>query len=313
MYGIITLIRNGWFDILWSRGKGKVKVKTIVVGNLSAGGTGKSPFVKFLWENDARIQALKPDEIAILSRGYGRKTKGFILVEESHSSADVGDEPLMLKFALPESIVAVCENRVQGIRRLCKLYPQLKMVVLDDAYQHRRLQADEYILLTTFDNLFTRDFFLPVGNLREWRTGAKRASKVVVTKSPQNLSPQEKDKIKNEIAAYTKAPVAFACLDYDELECVQGMGEIGDSPLLVTGIANPQPLVAYLLQKKIEPTHLKFKDHHHFTASDIDQIVEKMKRHSSLITTEKDWVRLKSRIPTPLLVFLQGVRHKMLD
>lgn len=313
VYGFFMYFRNAWYNWVWKRGGGKLDVYTIVIGNLSSGGTGKSPFVKYVWKNDPRIQALQPGEIAILSRGYGRNTKGFKLVEKNLSAIEVGDEPLMLKWALPESIIAVCENRVQGIQKLCTLYPQLKMVVLDDAFQHRRLHADEYILLTTYNDLFTRDFLLPTGNLREWRSGAKRASKVIVTKSPQNISELEKKRIKEEIAIYTKAPVVFAYLEYAELERVQGEGEIGDKALLVTGIANPQPLVEYLSLKKIEATHLKYKDHHHFSTSDIEEIVDIMKNHTSLITTEKDWVRLRHLLPHKTLVYLQSIQHKMFD
>jgi len=310
LYDLITSIRNSFFNA------GVFKETTfytpiIVVGNLSVGGTGKTPQIEYL------IRLLKDFyKVSVLSRGYKRKTKGFLLVNENHTANDVGDEPLQYFKKFTNISVAVDENRLEGIHNLMD-QKSPEVLLLDDAYQHRKVKGSFYILLTKYDDLFTEDFLLPTGNLRESRAGAKRANVIVVTKCPFDLKEVEKENIKRKLQQYKKE-VYFTTISYaDKISGSQqlSLDELKKfEVLLITGIANPTPLLEFLNKKEIKFTHLKFSDHHHFTSKEIEGIKQKIEIISDdkklILTTEKDYSRLSSKLKE--LSFLQ-IETRFLD
>ncbi len=281
-YAAITAVRNWAFDrgILKST---SFDIPIITVGNLSTGGTGKTPMVSLLLKHSK-------GNLAVLSRGYGRKTKGFQEVSVDNTVYEVGDEPLEQKRKFPEVIVAVCEDRVAGIETLLKNYPDLQGIILDDAFQHRYVKSSAQLVLTPYVQRFTKDYVLPAGNLRESAHGAERATAIVVTKCPLELSQEEKQRIRIEIASYSQAPVFFSTLNYSE----NAQWSSKDKYLVVTGIENPTPLHNHLLGKGFSFESIQFPDHHNFTASDIQKIEAKARdsKASAIITTAKDITRL---------------------
>ncbi|WAC03652.1 tetraacyldisaccharide 4'-kinase [Lacinutrix neustonica] len=287
VYYLVTWFRNTLYDAGIKTSK-SYDFPVVCVGNLSTGGTGKTPMVEYL------IKLLKSEfNLATLSRGYGRNTKGFLLANDQISAKELGDEPFQFYNAFKEEIlVAVDENRQEGIDILRALKKQPDIILLDDAFQHRKVKAGFNILLTTYMQPYFNDILLPTGNLRESRTGAKRANIIVVTKCPKDLSDSEKISIKKQIKAEPNQLICFSSIDYSS----HVIAEEKTRPLqslskftLVTGIANATPLLTYLTAKKLKYNHLEFKDHHTFTVSDIQRISES----ELIVTTEKDYMRLK--------------------
>lgn len=296
LYDFVTRIRNLFFDIGVFK-QTSFKTPVIVVGNLSVGGTGKTPQIEYL------IRLLKDGfKTAILSRGYKRKTEGFVLLNDTHSAEDVGDEPLQYFKKFNNIDVVVDANRVAGISKLISDKTP-EVILLDDAYQHRKVKGSFYILLTKYDDLFTDDFLLPTGNLRESRRGAKRANAILVTKCPSNLTEESKSSIHQKLKKYN-TNVFFTTISYDEKTSGNKSVLVDDlknhEVLLITGIANPSPLLSFLSEKKVSFKHLKFPDHHNFTDKEIETIKKEyadLKSSKKLIlTTEKDYVRLESNI-----------------
>lgn len=271
----------------------KVKTKVISVGNLSVGGTGKTPHVEFLLNHLSNNY-----RIAVLSRGYGRQSSGFVKVKADADVTNVGDEALNYAQKFEGKVeVAVCEKRVEGAEQLLKNHPELDVIVLDDAYQHRYLYRDCNILLTEFNKPFFKDYVLPAGRLREFRSGRHRADIVIVTKSPDNLREDQKKHFIARLKMKKSVPIFFSSIDYGKLInlqsklVTQGPKEI----LLITGIGNPQPLIGHL-ERDSKVTHLKFNDHHDYTVKDIEKIHKIFDNFVSaekiIVTTEKDAVRL---------------------
>lgn len=296
-YDVITSFRNYLYDLNFFKAT-SFEIPTIVVGNLSLGGTGKSPQIEYL------VRLLqKQNSVAILSRGYKRKSEGFVLLNDTHLVADVGDEPLQFFKKFSSVSVAVDTNRVHGIQQLKeRINPDI--ILLDDAFQHRRLKAGLYILLTCYDDLYSDDFLLPVGNLRESRRGAKRAHMIVVTKCPENLSETDQEQIisklrplKNQVVFFSKISYTSKTLGYENID----IDQLSDCHiLLITGIANSSSLIQFLEQKKCKIHHLKFPDHHNFSKSDVKRIKTEFDGINSnkklLLTTEKDYTRLSNQI-----------------
>ena len=298
LYGWVTQLRNFLYDI------GILKSYTfdipiIAVGNLSVGGTGKTPQIEYL------IRLLSENyKIATLSRGYKRKSKGFLLADANATASTLGDEPYQFYKKFPNIQVAVDANRKNGIKQLLSLQNKPEVILLDDAFQHRKVKAGFYILLTAYDDLFCDDYILPTGNLRESRSGSKRANCIIVTKCPKTISDFEQNEIRKKIGSNN--PVFFSCIEYDD--CIYSakeskkVNEIKDlNKLLIAGIAKPKSFFDFL--KNQNDIFLIFPDHHHFTASDILTIKSKAKV-SIIITTEKDFVRLKDSIPDEHLYYL---------
>lgn len=282
-YDLITRVRNLAFNygVLPSK---YYDIPVIAIGNLSTGGSGKTPMVEYL------IRECAGKRVAVLSRGYGRKTKGFIELNADHTTNEVGDEPLQIKLKFPEIIVAVCEKRADGIDRLLKDH-DLDVVLLDDAYQHRYVKASQYILLTDYSKPYFKDYVLPTGNLREARIGANRASHIVVTKCPENIDQETKRNYLKAISPKAHQKVYFSSISYDKTirgrDTFMKLQDLPNEFTVVTGIANPSTFIDFLSNYGTL-NHLKFSDHHQFTNADLDII-----RNSKLvITTEKDYVRL---------------------
>lgn len=289
LYGFITSARNFLFD------KGILKstsfdIPVIAVGNLSVGGTGKTPQIEYL------IRLLSDQyRIATLSRGYKRKSEGFVLADENANAEILGDEPFQFYQKFPNIQVAVDANRTNGIQQLLSQKNKPEVVLLDDAYQHRKVKAGFYILLTSFDDLYADDYMLPTGNLRESRSGANRASIVVVTKCPKNLSEEKREQIRLKLKLSCSQQIFFTFIDYDDMvygkEEKIAINELkSESKLLLAGIAKPTPFFDYLKNETDEC--LAFPDHHHFSEADLDAIQNKANGRK-IITTEKDYVRLK--------------------
>ncbi|WP_299778287.1 tetraacyldisaccharide 4'-kinase [uncultured Formosa sp.] len=286
IYYCITWVRNLLFDlgILTST---SYDFPVICVGNLSVGGTGKTPMIEYL------IRLLKDDyKVATLSRGYKRKSEGFQIGKPGITADVLGDEPFQFYSKYADKVaVAVDANRREGIVKLKQLLPKIDVVLLDDAYQHRKVKAGFNILLTTYSNIYTSDIVLPTGNLREPKKGANRADIIIVTKCPVLLSDSEKKKITEAINPKTHQHVFFSAIKYaDYIISNTKKLLLADAPkfTLVTGIANPVPLVDFLSEKGLDFEHLNFKDHHDFTPEELDVFKQK----SFIITTEKDFMRL---------------------
>ncbi|QNM86990.1 tetraacyldisaccharide 4'-kinase [Polaribacter pectinis] len=310
LYDLITSIRNFFFDVGIFK-QTTFKMPVIVVGNLSVGGTGKTPQIEYL------VRLLKDaHKVAILSRGYKRKTEGFVMLNETHSAEDVGDEPLQFYKKFKKINVAVDANRVEGIKKIIATKSP-EIILLDDAFQHRKVKGSFYILLTKYNNLFVDDFLLPTGNLRENRSGANRADVIVVTKCPKELDKNQQENIKKKLQKYKKE-IYFTTISYAEK--LSGsrqilIEELKDyQVLLVTGIANPKPLTDFLSDKKVNYQHLKFADHHHFSSTEINAIQQKFDAINSnrkiILTTEKDFVRLEGRLNE---VSFLGIETTFLD
>ncbi|WP_300569688.1 tetraacyldisaccharide 4'-kinase [Flavobacterium sp.] len=298
LYGFITGIRNFLFD------KGILKsysfdLPVIAVGNLSVGGTGKTPQIEYL------IRLLSQDyKIATLSRGYKRKSEGFVLADENANAEILGDEPFQFYQKFKNIQVAVDANRVNGITQLLSQTEKPDVILLDDAFQHRKVKAGFYILLTSYDDLFCDDFMLPTGNLRENRNGVKRADVIIVTKCPSTISEGEQNKIRKKIGV--EKPIFFTYIDYDDAifstDKKLGVSDLKNvDKLLLAGIAKPEPFFAYLQAEKNKT--MTFPDHHHFSQQDIETIKDKAK-DKIIITTEKDFVRLNGKLPKEQLFYL---------
>lgn len=290
IYGSITFLRNKCYD-LGIFEVYRIPKKSICVGNLNVGGTGKTPHVAHL-----TAYLSTQFETAILSRGYGRKTEGFILVNQNSTLEDVGDEPLLYANQFGDEVhVAVCEKRKVGVQELIKLFPNNELIILDDAFQHRAVKAGFSILLTDYSAPFSNDIVLPAGNLREWRSGKKRANCIIVTKCPESLTEAEKHSFANQLKV-DREKLFFSSIVYGEMKPLAKEIEDPKNVLLVTGIANPTPLIRFI-QNKYTIEHLQFKDHHAFSAEEINAIHQKFDTFASddkiILTTEKDFMRLK--------------------
>lgn len=298
LYGVITQFRNFLFDmgILKSY---SFEIPIIAVGNLSVGGTGKTPQIEYL----IRLFSDKY-KIATLSRGYKRHSKGFLLADENVTAKTLGDEPFQFYQKFPNIQVAVDANRKNGIEQLLSLKEKPEIILLDDAFQHRKVKAGFYILLTSYGDLFCDDFMLPTGNLREGRSGSKRANLIVVTKCPKAISEAEQNKIVTKING--NVPVFFSYIDYGEKvfsssKTLNVEDLISADKLLIAGIAKPKPFFEHLSKGKSET--VTFPDHHHFSAEDILEIKNKSK-NKIVITTEKDYVRLKDHFSKDEIFYL---------
>lgn len=309
LYGIIVTVRNLFFDIGILRSQ-RFPLWVISIGNLSVGGTGKSPHTEYIarllenLSNHYENLELSFDKIATLSRGYGRINKGFKLVHSTSDAKEVGDEPLQLKRRLNDLHVAVDENRAHGINMLLASNPQLRVVLLDDAFQHRYVNRDLSILLTNYNAPFYNDCMLPAGRLREPRRGYKRAQLIIVTNVPTSITDTEKKIIQKSINPKRKQKVFFSSIVYQPLVHVFKSNtpippmDKNHSVLLLTGIANAHGLYNYLAEIARDVIHIPFPDHHVFNPSDIAKVIKSFDDISNpnkiIITTEKDAMRLQS-------------------
>lgn len=301
LYGIVVIIRNKLFD--WGILKTSTfQIPVIAIGNITVGGTGKTPHTEFL------IRLISPTQkLAVLSRGYGRKTRGFAEVTLHSNSQQVGDEPLQMKLKFPDVTVAVDEKRKHGIETLLASPAAPEVILLDDAYQHRYVTPNWNILLTDYHRLISHDTMLPAGNLREPAYGKKRSHTLIVTKCPANINEQETEKIKRKLKIQNNQQLFFSTYKYGAPLPITFKKEPlniqlkNATVLAVTGIANPKPFYEHLLRLGIhELVTSEFPDHHNFTDSELDNIRKQYlsitNKNKCIITTEKDAVRLQSLI-----------------
>ena len=254
------------------------------------GGTGKTPQIEYL----IRLLADKY-KVATLSRGYKRKSEGFVLADKNSNAEILGDEPFQFYQKFPNVMVAVDANRTNGIQQLLSQNEKSEVILLDDAYQHRKVKAGFYILLTAYDDLYADDFMLPTGNLRESRSGAERANVIVITKCPKVLSEEKQAEIRLKLKLNCSQQIFFTFIDYDEeiygsKEKIEVDEIKSEAKLLLAGIAKPKPFFDFLKNENDEC--LTFPDHHHFSDDDLETILAKA-NGKKIITTEKDYVRLK--------------------
>ena len=293
LYGEITAARNKMYDhkVLKST---SFDIPTIVVGNLSVGGTGKSPQIEYL------IRLLQDRyKIAVLSRGYKRQSKGFVLADSNATAKTIGDEPMQFYKKFKNCLIAVDANRVNGIDQLRTLKNPPDVILLDDAFQHRKVAAGFNILLTPYANLYVNDSMLPTGDLREKVSGASRAQVIVVTKCPETLSEAEQFEIADKLKPEMHQTVFFSKIAYAEALVGTSTIKVNNlkeyEVLLVTGIAKTTPLCEFLKRKNVSFEHLKYPDHYQFTDKDLSKIntaFKDIKASKKLIlTTEKDYVR----------------------
>lgn len=302
IYGIITGIRNFLYnsDILKSV---EFQLPVICVGNITVGGTGKTPHTEYI--ADLLRSSFK---VATLSRGYKRKSKGFRIATRGSSVSEIGDEPMQIFQKLPDVLVTVDRNRVNGVKNILNSNPETEVIILDDAFQHRSITPGFTILLSDFERLIIRDHMLPYGNLRESIGNMRRADIILITKSPEDISPIQRRIIVKEVNKAPYQNLYFTTFIYkpaipvftDEQEKTPEKllsGKEGNGIVLVTGIANPQPFREYLEKNFEEIIHLSFPDHYTFREKDFEEIqhsVNNLKTaHKYVITTEKDAVRLR--------------------
>ncbi len=299
IYGAVTEIRNSFFDL------GILKTKSfdlpiISIGNLAVGGTGKTPHTEFLIQ-----QVSKNFKIAVLSRGYKRETRGFVLADKNSTAKTIGDEPYQLFGKFPAITVAVDEKRVRGVEQLLKQKPDTELILLDDAFQHRYIKPGLSVLLTDFSKLYTDDFMLPYGSLREYPKNSYRADIIIVTKCPENMKAEDCKDITNKLKPAKHQSLFFSAFNYGKIYPVypdiisKPAMEINNatSVLLLTGIENPQPMLEWVQKKTSRVTTKFFPDHHDFSVNDITDIEKDfavLKEGKFILTTEKDAARLKS-------------------
>ncbi|MBA3682220.1 MAG: tetraacyldisaccharide 4'-kinase [Bacteroidetes bacterium] len=306
IYGLITLLRNRLYDGGFLKVT-RFDVHTIGVGNLSVGGAGKTPLVEYL------IKFLREEEpkIATLSRGYKRKTSGFLLANETSTAEDIGDEPLIYKYKYNVQ-VAVDANRVNGVKKLITRDDAPKVILLDDVFQHRSIRCGLNIVVSDYNNLFFKDSMLPAGTLREFKSGIIRADVIVITKTPERTSPVEIRNILKDVNPKAHQQVFFSYLKYGELYSITNSNDKIDTLndlfrfriISFAGIANAQPMVNYLKEYAADVKHLPFSDHHEFSIKDLEDIERYYNSFEGgnkiLVTTEKDFMRLKNNNVWPI-------------
>lgn len=322
VWALVTQLRNELYRAGVVRRR-EFPLPTFVAGNLSTGGTGKSPHTEFL----ARKLSRAGIKTAVLSRGYGRRSLGFILSDDTSTAATIGDEPMMMKRSLPEVAVAVSEDRAFGIEKLMeKISPEA--IVMDDAYQHLKVRASCYFLLTTFARPFTSDYLLPAGNLREMRMNAERAHCVIVTKTPERYmdgteeAVRTRERYRHAIKRYTWAPVIFSTYSYSPRVISCSGDEIKSEELkkygllLVTGVADPSQFLEHIGSLGASFRHLNFPDHHFFSLKDAQKIESALHdmpdgKKNIILTTEKDLVRLQGILPAHLPLYSMPIEVRM--
>ncbi len=317
LYGLIIICRNWLYNKQYFK-SAEFNFPLICVGNLSVGGTGKSPMVEYL------IRLLQEEyKLGTLSRGYKRKTKGYALANDQTTALEIGDEPMQFHQKFPQIAVASCEERIVGIPHLLQDVPDLQAIILDDAFQHRMVKAGFNILLTEYGNLYSHDFFLPTGDLRDEWASAKRAEVLVVTKCPNDLSAEGKQKIIRTLNPASNQSVFFTTIEYGIPYHIFNQKDSWiltprDEVLLVCGIANPKLLKEYLNEKTHAYYQVDYSDHHIFSIDDLQEIKDKYDKIPAkdklILTTEKDAVRLIkfSEHLTALPIYVLPIQHYFL-
>ena len=299
IYGSITAMRNLLFDYGIFKSQ-SYTIPIICIGNLSVGGTGKTPHTQYL------LDLLKNNyKVAVLSRGYGRKNSNLQFVETTSNALEVGDEPLQLKQNNPECLVVVEKNRNKGVKKILNDFPETEVILLDDGYQHRWIKARFNILITSFSSPYYKDYLMPIGKLRESKKGVSRANAVIFSKTPENTNPTLKKGMLERLHLFAHQEAYFSGIEYHRFKCINNNTELEEknpySITLVSGIANTNPLIKYLEEKGHSINHLKYSDHHNYSSNDIETILAEYNADKStkklILTTEKDATKLKQFLP----------------
>ena len=293
LYGAVVWLRNRLYDAKFFTSIG-FTVPVIAVGNLSTGGTGKTPHVEYL----VRLLQYRY-RVATMSRGYKRHTQGFFIADENSNALRIGDEPMQYHMKYPELVVSVAEERMTGIPRLLQRRPDVDVIILDDAYQHRSVKAGLTLLITDYSRPFYHDHILPFGSLRESRNAYKRADVIIVSKCPLNMTFMQAQEIEKHIKPTPGQKVFYTGIQYDmpydmlSNELVQLSGK---HIVLVCGIARPEPLLAHLKNNAADVHTLTYQDHHYFVTPDLEEIKSAHDNwnvpNKIIATTEKDAARL---------------------
>lgn len=303
LYRLILSLRHLAYDKGWKKVQ-KADVPTICVGNVTVGGTGKTPHVELL------LRLLEFRAVAVLSRGYKRKSRGFRIVQETDTARSVGDEPLQMARKFPSATVAVDKDRIHGCRELAAGHPQV--IVLDDAFQYRKLDASLKIVLVDYSRPVFEDRLLPWGRLRDLPSRIRKAHAVVVTKCPSELSDEEKENWRSRLRLTPEQPLFFTTLQYERPQPVFPEGDphylYAQKVVLVSGIANDAPLRSHISDTYKIVRHLRFPDHHAFSRKDIRNIAAAASQTpiACLMTTEKDAQRLRDVPSMP-----DALRHRL--
>lgn len=322
LYGTVNFVRNKAFDLNILKSK-EYDIPTICVGNITVGGTGKTPHIEYLIS-----QLSNTAPLATLSRGYKRESKGFKLASYPPSAKNIGDEPAQIKTKFPDIIVAVDSDRRNGIYNILKQHPETGIILLDDAYQHRYVKAKLNILLIDYNRPIFKDFMLPAGDLREFPSGIGRADIVIITKCPSNIELKKTfEYYKNKTSVNTNQ-IYFSHYTYKNLISLASNLEVeitkiinkSSQILVVTGIASPKPLAKYLSKYTNRIKQVIYPDHHNFTQNDIKEIQRKFDEldttNKTIITTEKDYSRLKEmNLPDELIdhIYYLPIKVKILN
>ena len=293
IFWFITSLRNFFYDFGWLKSSG-FNLPIIGIGNITVGGTGKTPLTSYITK-----LLSEENKIAILSKGYGRKTRDFNYVELDSKIISVGDEPMQTKQNFPNQIVAVDHKRVNGVLNILSDHPETSAIILDDSFQHRSIKIGYNILLIDYNRPIYKDYLLPIGFLRETSKGIKRANCIVVTKCPEHLTKNEAEEIKEKINF--NGDIFFSKVKYEKIIALNNKNkslnynQINDV-LLVTAIAQNKPIINYLESKNINCSTFRFRDHHNYNKKDIEDIINKketLNDNTIILTTEKDAQKLK--------------------
>ena len=312
LYAFVGIIRNFLFDMKILPQKNFLSSNIISVGNLSMGGTGKSVMIEYLID----LFQKNKNKVATLSRGYGRKTKGFQLASKKHTAATLGDEPFQYYKKFKNIRVAVCNSRVEGIKKLKAMSLHKEVFLLDDAFQHRYILPTLSILLTTYDNPYNKDWIFPIGQLREISNGYKRADIIIVSKCNETLNKNQREYFLKKLKIKPYQKLFFTKIVYkksikNKKKSIP-LSELNKKKFLViTGIANPTPLFEYLEKKGLIFDKKTFPDHFNFGENEIKKI-EQISKKKLILTTEKDYVRLCFLLKKDANVYYLPIRHSFL-
>ena len=300
LYGMVVHIRHKLFDLKILRSE-EFDIPVVCIGNLTVGGTGKTPVAELLIERFSEHY-----RVGVLSRGYRRRTKGFVLSTPTSSARTIGDEPRQMKLTSPSVPVAVCEKRAEGIRLLRKAHPEIELIILDDAFQHRYVEPWVNILLMDYNNPVYRDRLLPWGRLRDTRNQIHRANFVLVTKCPDDLNPLDMRIVINSLGLFPYQSLYFTRMRQGEITPLfadRAVGKVreGDPVIAMSGIANPVPLLENLRKRFDVVAELTFDDHHTYRLSDMRRLEALFAAYPDavVLTTEKDAVKLTNRKKVP--------------
>ncbi|MEA3495418.1 MAG: tetraacyldisaccharide 4'-kinase [Bacteroidota bacterium] len=299
LYALWIFLRNFLFDIDFLRSE-SFDIPVIGIGNLSLGGTGKTPLVEYL----TKLLLAKNYKVALLSRGYKRKTKGFVLAKNNSTAIEIGDEPFQIKNKFQELVVAVCEKRVEGIKKLLQINPQLDVIILDDSFQHRYVKPGMNILLTEFYAPYFNDMIFPSGNLRDQKCSSKSADIILITKTKTDITAKEKNDFLLKLKPKNYQETFFSNIHYQELINFNNKLKLQLSSLnkysvlLFSAIANYKVLLEFISERAKNIDFINFADHHNFTKKDINKIKKAFElladENKILLTTEKDISRIRN-------------------